>query len=100
MDMNIVSGIISIVVLVMVFPSAFLQWRWYKREGGDERGKLISLKSTYNMCGTLVIGIAALVLIDGSLEISKSLFKLILVSVVGISLFVASVSLLILRNKY
>ena len=100
MDMNILNGVVSIIVIALAFPSVFLQWWWYKREGGDERGKLITLKSVNTMCGTLVIGIIALILIDNSWEMSKSLFKLVLVSVVGLSLFTSSISLLILRNKY
>ncbi|TJY40762.1 hypothetical protein E5161_16585 [Cohnella pontilimi] len=100
MDMNVLNGTISVIVLALTFASACLQWWWYKREGGDERGKLISLKCTNIMFGTLVIGIAVLLSLDGSLYFTKQWFKIMLVSIIGLSMVAGTLSLLVLRRKY
>ena len=100
MDMNIVDGVVSVFVMVLAFSSAALHLWWYKKEGRDERGQLINLKSTYIMCTALVFGIAVLIVLDGYLDLTKSLFKFILVSLVGLSMFVSAVSLLMYRSRY
>ena len=100
MDWNIIDGVVSLVVMVLALSSAALHLWWYRREGRDERGNLINLKATYVMCTTLVYGIAVLIVLDGSLEMTKSLFKLILVSLVGLSMFASAVSLLMYRSRY
>ncbi|RXT03911.1 hypothetical protein [Ammoniphilus sp. CFH 90114] len=100
MDMNVFNGMVSVVIMALVFPSLGILWWWHKREGQDERGRLIAYKSTVAMTNTFVILFVVLTIADVTWDLAKSLYKLFVVSGLGISVFAGCLSILILRKKY